>query len=59
LTAVENANLRQKLEAELQASAEMSAQRKMDLGRVLQSGMLPAEELNDLGIIPIKTAVLP
>jgi len=59
LTAVENADLRQKLEAELQASTQMSDQRKTDLGRVLQSGTLPAEELNDFGVIPAKTAVLP
>jgi HEAT repeat protein len=59
LTAVENANLRQKLEAQLQASTQIGDQRKMDLGRVLQSGTLPAEELDDLSIIPTKTAVLP
>jgi len=59
LTAVDNANLRQKLEAALRDSTQMRDDRKMDLGRVLQSGTLPAEELNDLGITPIKTAVLP
>ncbi len=59
LTAVENANLRQKLEAELQTNTQINDQRKMDLGRVLQSGTLPAEELDDLSIIPTKTAVLP
>src|SRR5438132_5519305 len=58
LTAVDNANLRQKLEAALRDSTQMRDDRKMDLGRVLQSGTLPAEELNDLGITPIKTAVL-
>src|SRR6266481_649571 len=55
LTAVENANLRQKLEAELQTNTQINDQRKMDLGRVLQSGTLPAEELDDLSIIPTKT----
>src|SRR6266436_964283 len=59
LTAVENADLRQKLEAELQTNTQINDQRKMDLGRVLQSGTLPAEELDDLSIIPTKTAVLP
>src|SRR5579859_657871 len=40
LTAVENANLRGKLEAELQASTRVSGQRKMHLARVLDSGTL-------------------
>ena len=58
LTAVENANLRQKLEGELQASTEISEQARMDLGWVLQNGTLRTEERNDLGVIRAKTSVL-
>jgi HEAT repeat protein len=59
LTAVENANLRSKLEEELQASTRISGHRKMHLGKVLDSGTLPAEELHDVDSVPTKTASLP
>ena len=59
LTAVENANLREQLKGELQASEEISGQRKVYLERVLQSGALLAEERNDSGVVPAKTGSLP
>jgi HEAT repeat protein len=42
LAAVENANLRGKLEAALEASTEMAADEKHLLQEVLQTGVLPA-----------------
>jgi HEAT repeat protein len=44
LTALENANLQGKLEAELQASTKITAEERNLLQKVLQTGALPAEE---------------
>ncbi|HET8921957.1 MAG TPA: HEAT repeat domain-containing protein [Candidatus Acidoferrum sp.] len=52
LTALENADLRGKLEAELQTSTKISNEEKNQLQRVLQIGALPAEE-------PVKTEEVP
>jgi hypothetical protein len=52
LTALENADLRGKLEAELQASTKISSEEKNQLQRVLQIGALPAEE-------PVRTEEVP
>jgi HEAT repeat protein len=45
LTALENADLRGKLETEMQASAEITSEEKDRLQKVLQTGALPAQEL--------------
>lgn len=58
LTALENANLRGKLEAELQASTQVSKQDKKRLQNVLQAGALPAEEAAPVETVP-KSAVGP
>jgi hypothetical protein len=44
LTALENADLREKLEVELQASTGVNEEEKRRLQNVLQAGRLPAEE---------------
>jgi HEAT repeat protein len=44
LTALENANLQGKLEAELQASTKITAEERNLLQKVLQTGALPAQE---------------
>jgi len=44
LTALENADLRGKLEVELQASARVSEEERNRLQNVLQAGVLPADE---------------
>jgi HEAT repeat protein len=49
LTALENANLRGKLETELQASSKIAAGEKSYLQEVLQTGTLPVEELMRMG----------
>jgi HEAT repeat protein len=47
LTALENANLRKKLEEEIQESAELTVERSKSLQEVLQTGRLPAEPIVD------------
>ena len=59
LTAVENANLRGKLEVELQASSRISGERKMHLAKVLDRGSLLAEKPSDVNNVPTKAAALP
>lgn len=44
LTALENADLRKKLEAELDAGARIASEERDGLRRVLETGALPAEE---------------
>lgn len=44
LTALENADLRKKLETEIQASTKINDEHKLLLQKVLQTGTLPAEE---------------
>jgi HEAT repeat protein len=57
LTALENANLRGKLEAELRASTKISAGEKSYLQEVLQTGTLASEELLRLEYAPGKTGL--
>jgi hypothetical protein len=45
LTALENANLRGKLQDEIQASRQLSGDKRDSLQEVLQTGRLPAEPL--------------
>src|SRR6267143_331851 len=60
LTALENADLRGKLEAEIQASTKISDEEKGLLQKVLQAGALPAEEpSNTAQTADTKVALLP
>jgi len=59
LTALENADLRGKLEAEIQASTKISDEEKGLLQKVLQSGALPAEEPANAAQTADKVALLP
>ena len=56
LAALENANLRGKLEIELQASARISEEEKKRLQNVLQAGRVPVEELAAAESAPKSTA---
>jgi HEAT repeat protein len=59
LTALENADLRGKLEAEIQATTKVSDEEKDLLQKVLQTGALPAEKPLDTAQTPDKVASLP
>jgi HEAT repeat protein len=59
LTALENADLRGKLEAEIQASTKIGKKGKALLQKVLQTGALPAEEPANRARIADKVAVRP
>ncbi len=59
LTALENANLRGKLEAELQASMQVNIKQKKRLENVLHTGTLPVEVLATGGSIPNEAEALP
>jgi HEAT repeat protein len=52
VTALENASLQGKLEADLQASAEITSDEKKLLREVLQAGTLPQEDLSHLEKVP-------
>ena len=59
LTALENADLRGKLEGEIQAGAKITNEEKDHLLKVLQAGALPAEEPPKTEEARDKAAVLP
>lgn len=59
LTALENADLRGKLEAEIQAGTKISDEEKGLLQKVLQTGALPAEERANTAQTRDKVASLP
>jgi HEAT repeat protein len=59
LTALENANLQGKLDAELRASAEITAEEKQRLQGVLQTRTLPAEEATRTEPLPEKAEIRP
>lgn len=59
LTALENADLRGKLEIEIQASTKISNEEKDHLQKVLQTGTLPAEDPARAEQAPDKAALLP
>jgi HEAT repeat protein len=59
LTALENADLREKLEFELQASARVNQEEKNRLQNVLQAGTLPEEEPATAESVPKNAARLP
>jgi HEAT repeat protein len=59
LTALENANLQGKLEAELQASTKITAEERRRLEGVLHTGALPAEEAERTERIPDKAGLRP
>ena len=59
LTALENADLRGKLEGEIQASTRIKDEEKDLLQKVLQTGALPAEEPARAEQTPDKAALLP
>src|SRR5467141_1224666 len=59
LTALENADLRGKLEAEIQASAKINDEHKDLLQKVLHTGTLPAEEPAGAEQVADKVALLP
>jgi HEAT repeat protein len=59
LTALENADLRGKLEADIQASTKISDEEKSRLHKVLQTGTLPAEEPANAAHTADKVALLP
>ncbi len=59
LTALENANLRAKLEQELQVSAEIKEEVRDRLQKVLRTGTLPAEETAVSESFSNKAALLP
>src|SRR5712692_741911 len=58
LTAIENANLREKLEREIQASAQISEDERKQLQKILQSGTLELEEPAMAGSAPAHGALL-
>src|SRR5713226_1825005 len=58
LTAIENANLREKLEREIQASAQISEDERKQLQKILQSGTLELEEPAMAGSAPAQGALL-
>lgn len=59
LTALENADLRGKLEADIQGSTKISDEEKSRLQKVLQTGTLPAEEPANAAQTADKVALLP
>jgi HEAT repeat protein len=59
LTALENADLRGKLEAEIQAGTKINDEHKDLLQKVLQTGALPAEEPARAELAADKVALLP
>ena len=59
LTAIENADLRGKLEREIQASAQITEDEKKQLEKILQSGTLELEEPAMAGSAPAQGALLP
>src|SRR5712692_2026032 len=59
LTALENANLQGKLEAELQSSTKITTEERQRLESVLQAGALPAEEAATAERIPDKAGLRP
>ena len=59
LTALENADLRGKLEESIDTSAKINAEEKNRLRRVLQTGTLPAQEPVVTESVPDKAALLP
>jgi len=59
LTALENANLRGKLESELQGDTGVDVEEKKRLENVLQTGTLPVEEPATLASVPHKVEALP
>jgi HEAT repeat protein len=59
LTALENADLRRKLEVEIQAGTKINDEHKERLQKVLQTGALPAEEQARAGQAADKVALLP
>jgi HEAT repeat protein len=59
LTALENADLRRKLETEIQASAKINDEHKDLLQKVLHTGTLPAEEPAGAEQVADKVALLP
>ena len=59
LTALENADLRGKLEADIQAGTKISDEEKGLLQKVLQAGALPAEEPPNTAQTADKVALLP
>ena len=59
LTALENANLRGKLDAELQASTRVDVEERKRLETVLLAGTLPPEEPATVESVPTKAEALP
>jgi len=59
LTALENANLRGKLEDELQATTRVDADRKKRLENVLKAGALPSEEPSIVETVPANVEAPP
>jgi len=59
LTALENANLRGKLEVELQTSTQVNVEQRRRLETVLLAGTLPPEELTTVESVPTKAEALP
>jgi HEAT repeat protein len=59
LTALENANLRGKLDAELQASTGVDVEERKRLETVLLAGTLPPEEPATVESVPTKAEALP
>ena len=59
LTALENANLRKKLEEDIQATARMTMDEKDFLLNVLHTGSLPTEEPVTVGDVPNQAALVP
>ena len=59
LTALENADLRGKLEAEIQTGTKISDEEKGLLQKVLQTGALPSEEPGNMAQTADKVALLP
>jgi HEAT repeat protein len=57
LTALENANLRGKLEEEIQQSGDLTPEKKGSLQEVLQTGRPPVEPVDEQA--PVKAATLP
>ena len=58
LTALENANVRGKLEEEIQRSADLSPEQRRVLQEVLQTGRPPVEQVTDEPV-PVKAALQP
>jgi HEAT repeat protein len=52
LTALENANLREKLENDLENSSEIAPAQKISLRQLLQVGILPPKDISIVGAVP-------